>query len=141
MERMDEARARAFLGEGTRTATFATVRPDGRPHATPVWYAPDGADLVFTSWHETVKVRNVRANPRVALVVQDPEPPYYYVAVDGTAEVIDDLDECRRISTLLGAKYMGADRAAEFGARNGVPGELVVRVHPRSIHGFAKVAD
>jgi hypothetical protein len=47
---------------------------------------------------------------------------------------------CRRISTLLGAKYMGADRAEEFGRRNGVAGELVVRVKPTRIHGFLRVA-
>jgi hypothetical protein len=48
---------------------------------------------------------------------------------------------CRRISTTLGAKYMGADRAEEFGRRNGVEGELVVRIGPTRIHGFSRVAD
>ena len=42
---------------------------------------------------------------------------------------------CVEISTLLGAKYMGADRAEEFGRRNGVPGELVVRVRPTHVYG------
>ncbi|TMF34816.1 MAG: PPOX class F420-dependent oxidoreductase, partial [Chloroflexi bacterium] len=48
--------------------------------------------------------------------------------------------QCRNISTLLGAKYMGADRAEEFGKRNGVEGELVVRVRPTKVHGKSKVA-
>jgi PPOX class probable F420-dependent enzyme len=138
---MTDEEARAFLGEGQRTATFSSVRADGRPHATPTWYTFDGDDIVFTSWHTTVKVANVRVNPNVALVVQDPEPPYTYVEVEGTAEVLDDLSECRRIATLLGAKYMGADRAEEFGARNGVAGELVMRIHPSRLHGFARVAE
>ncbi len=140
MDRMTDEQARAFLREGSRPATFSSVRPDGRPHAVPTWYALDGEDIVFTTWHTTVKAANIRRDPRVAIVVQDPEPPYDYVSVEGEAELIDDLDRCRRISTVLGAKYMGAERAEEFGKRNGVEGELVVRVRPTRIHGFLRVA-
>jgi PPOX class probable F420-dependent enzyme len=138
---MTAAEAKAFLDRGSRTATFATVRPDGRPHAVPTWYIRDGDDFVFTTWHTSVKARNLRTDGRAALVVQDPEPPYDYVTVEGRAEILDDLAECRRIATALGAKYMGADQAEAFGARNGVPGELVVRLHPTRIHGFAKIAE
>jgi hypothetical protein len=47
----------------------------------------------------------------------------------------------RRVATLLGGRYMGADRAAEFGARNGVPGELVIRVRPERTIAQADIAD
>jgi PPOX class probable F420-dependent enzyme len=137
---MTDEQARAFLEQGSRPATFASVRQDGRPHAVPTWYAVEGSDIVFTTWHTTVKAANLRHDRRVSMVVQDPEPPYDYVSVEGEAELIDDLGMCRRISTLLGAKYMGADRAEEFGRRNGVEGELVVRVRPTRIHGFSRVA-
>jgi PPOX class probable F420-dependent enzyme len=136
---MTEAQARAFLAEGRRTAVFATVRPDGRPHAVPVWYVPDGEGYAFTTWHETVKARNVARNDAIALVVQDDRPPFDYVLVEGRAELIDDLDECYRLASVLGAKYMGVERAEEFARRNGVPGELVVRIHPLRIHGFIGV--
>ena len=75
-----------------------------------------------------------------AFLAKGSPPPYDYAAVEGDAELIDDLEMCRRISTVLGAKYMGADRAEEFGRRNGVEGELVVRVRPTRIHGFRQVA-
>jgi PPOX class probable F420-dependent enzyme len=140
VHKMSDEDAWAFLREGSRTATFASVRPNGLPHATPTWYAVDGNEVVFTTWHETVKAANIRAHPSVVVLVQDPEPPYAYVAVEGEARLIDDLAQCRAISTLLGAKYMGADRAEEFGKRNGVEGELVVRVRPTKIHGQANVA-
>jgi PPOX class probable F420-dependent enzyme len=120
---------------------FSSLRADGRPHAVPTWYAVDGDELVFTTWHSTVKAANLRRDPRVTVVVQDPEPPYDYVSVEGEARLIDDLRECRQISTVLGAKYMGRDRAEEFGARNGVEGELVVRIRPTRIHGVRGVAD
>ncbi len=139
MERINEAGAWAFLREGSRPAVFASVRPDGRPHAVPTWYAIDDGERVFTTWHTTVKADNIRRDPRVSVVVQDPEPPYDYVTVE-RALLFDDLTECRRISTILGAKYMGGDRADEFGARNGVEGELVVRVRATRAHGFREVA-
>lgn len=141
MHRMTEDEAWAFLREGSRPSVFASLRADGRPHAVPTWYAVDDDHLVFTTWHTTVKAANLRRDPRVTLVVQDPAPPYDYVSVDGEAELIDDLPQCRSISTLLGAKYMGADRAEEFGKRNGVEGELVVRVRPTRLHGVRGVAD
>jgi len=129
-----------FLREGQMTATFASVRADGRPHAVPTWYAVDGDEVVFTTWHSTVKAANIRKRPEVVVVVQDPAPPYSYVSIEGVARLIDDLGQCRQISTQLGAKYMGADRAEEFGKRNGVPGELVVRVRPTKVFGEADVA-
>ena len=140
VDKMSDADAWAFLREGARTATFASVRPDGTPHAVPTWYAVDGDELTFTTWHTTVKVANIRQRPAVVLVVQDPEPPYSYVSVEGEARLIDDLEQCRRVSTLLGGRYMGEDRAEEFGRRNGVPGELVVRIRPTRIFGEANVA-
>ena len=137
---MTEDEAWAFLETGDRPAVFASVRADGRPHVVPTWYAVEGRTIVFTTWHTTVKASNLRHDGRVAMTIQDPVPPYDYVALEGTAELIDDLADCRAISTRLGAKYMGADRAEEFGKRNGVAGELVVRVTPTRIHGFRGVA-
>lgn len=95
---------------------------------------------MFTTWHTTVKAANIRMRAAVVVVVQDPAPPYSYVSIEGEARLIDDLDQCRRISTQLGAKYMGVERAEEFGKRNGVPGELVVRVRPTKVFGEADVA-
>lgn len=140
VHKMSDEDAWAFLRTGARPASFASIRADGRPHAVPTWYAVDDEEIVFTTWHTTVKAANIRAHPSVVVLVQDPEPPYAYVSVEGEARLIDDLVLCREISTRLGAKYMGEDRAEEFGKRNGVEGELVVRVRPTKVHGQANVA-
>lgn len=140
MRRMTDDEIWDFLMTGSRPAVFASIRPDGRPHAVPTWFTVDGRELVFTTWHETVKAANLRRDPRVTVVVQDPEPPYDYVSVEGDAELIDDLGECRRIATELGRKYMGPDQAEAFGERNGVEGELVVRIRPTRIFGHMEVA-
>jgi PPOX class probable F420-dependent enzyme len=138
--KMSRAEAWQFLTTGQMTATFASVRADGRPHAVPTRYAVDDDEIVFTTGETTVKAANIRQRPSVVVVVQDPAPPYNYVSIEGQARLIDDLPQCRDVSTRLGAKYMGEDRAEEFGRRNGVPGELVVRVRPTKVFGEANVA-
>jgi hypothetical protein len=56
------------------------------------------------------------------------------VQIQGTATVSEDPGELVRTATVIGARYMGADRAEEFGRRNGVPGELVVRLRPAKVN-------
>jgi hypothetical protein len=53
---------------------------------------------------------------------------YSYVLIEGTVSLLDDAGAVRRWATDIGARYMGADRAEEFGARNGAPGELLARL-------------
>lgn len=126
---MTDDEVRSFLLDGpARPAVLATRRPDGRPHAAPVWYDLSGDDVVFNTGVDTVKGRNLRHDPRVSLVVQDDRAPFSFVMLEGVASTSDDLDEVRRWAGRIGGRYMGAERAAEYGERNGVPGELLVRV-------------
>jgi PPOX class probable F420-dependent enzyme len=127
---MDDDRRRTFLAHGTRTAKLATTRADGRPHVAPVWFVLDGDDLVLTTAATSAKGRTLARDPRVALVVDDDTPPFAFVLVEGTAELSTDPEELLRWATRIGARYMGEDRAEEFGRRNGVAGELLVRIHP-----------
>ncbi len=55
--------------------------------------------------------------------------------------IIDDLEEVRRWAAVIGGRYMGADRAEEYGARNGVPGELLIRMTVAHTVSAADVAD
>jgi len=137
---MTRPEIREFLTTGTRTAKVATVRADGRPHVAPVWFILDGDDLLFTTGAETLKGKALRRDPRVALCVEDDEPPFAFVVVNGEASLSTDLDELLRAATRIGARYMGDDRAEEFGRRNAVPGELVVRVTPSSVVAQKDVA-
>jgi PPOX class probable F420-dependent enzyme len=135
----------AFLGEGTRTGHAATVRADGRAHVAPIWFVPDGPpdDLVilFTTNEETVKGRNLRRDQRMSLSVDDPLPLYSFVVVEGTVSLSDDLALVRDIATRCGGRYMGADRAESYGARNAVPGELAVRLTPSRVVSARDLAD
>ncbi len=117
-----------FLMHGTRTAKVATTINGGQPHVMPVWFVLDGKDLVFTTAARSVKGRNLRRDPRIALVVDDDVAPYAFVHIRGRATLSEDMDELLRFATEIGGRYMGPDRAEEFGRRNAVPGELLVRV-------------
>ena len=140
---MSEAEVRSFLTAlPARTAKLATVRADGRPHIAPVWYdVDDDGSLVFNTGESTVKGRNMRREPRVSLCVDDDRPPFSFVVVEGVAEISDDLDEVRRWASRLGGRYMGAERAEEYGSRNGVAGELLVRVRPERVVSAVDLAD
>lgn len=129
MRNMTHEEAIEFLSTGTRTGKLATVRANGRAHVTPIWFVVDEDDLVFNTWHTSAKAKHLAKDPRASLVVDLEEAPYAYVLVEGTVDISRDLDEIKRFATRIGARYMGEDRAEDFGARNGVEGELLVRLH------------
>jgi PPOX class probable F420-dependent enzyme len=141
MHLMTPDETRAFLLAGTRTAALATVRADGRPHVAPVWFTLDGDDLLFNTGEDTVKGANLRRDGRVALMVDDEEPPFAFVSIEGDVSLSDDLDTMRYWATRIAARYMGEDQAEAYGKRNAVPGELLVRVHPTKIVAIKGVAD
>ena len=104
---------------------------------------PDAAigDLVFNTGSDTVKGHNLARDPRVALCVDDDTPPFTFAIVEGTATLSEDPDELRHWAAVIGGHYMGDDRGEAYGARNGVPGELLVRLRPTRITASARVAD
>jgi PPOX class probable F420-dependent enzyme len=137
---MTSEQVRSFISYGTRTAKVATVMKNGQPHVMPVWFVLDGLEIVFTTGANTVKGRNLQRDPRLALVVEDDEPPFAFVHVRGRVTLDEDLEDLLRFATAIGSRYMGEDRAKEFGKRNAVPGELLVRVTPERVIAEADVA-
>lgn len=138
---MTDDERRAFLMEGTRTGKVAWVSPQGNVHVAPIWFVLDGDDVCFTTHADSAKGRAFREGTRLSLVVDDQAPPYSYVKVDGTVQLSEDPDELLALATRIGGRYMGEERAEEFGRRNGVPGELVVRLVPTRLSAPAGVAD
>ncbi|MFC8660874.1 MULTISPECIES: PPOX class F420-dependent oxidoreductase [Streptomyces] len=139
--KMTDEEWRAFVSNGTRTGKLSTVRADGSPHVAPIWFLLDGDDLVFNTAKTTVKGRNLARDGRVAVCVDDDRPPFAYVVLQGRARISEDLDELRLWAGRIGGRYMGEERAEEFGARNGVPGELLVRVRIEKVLAEGGVAN
>ena len=110
-----------FVMTGTRTGKLAVTLRDGRPYVTPIWFVLDGDDVVLTTGSTSVKNRVLRRDPRVSLCVDDENPPYSFVVISGEATISEDPDQLLHWATVLGSRYMGAERGAEYGARNGCP--------------------
>ena len=131
----------SFLSAGTRTGMLGYVAADGRPLVAPVWFVVDDGQLVFNTGRDTSKGRALERDSRVVICVDDPQPPYSFVQVQGLASVSDEPGDVLDVATRTGARYMGADRADEFGRRNSGPGELVVRVRPTKVVAGFDISD
>lgn len=144
MQKMTPEEYRAFMLDTVRTGKIATVREDGRPHVVPIWFDLDGDDLIFTTWHTSIKAYNLGRDGRVSICVDDERPPFAFVLIDGTASMTtyeDNPEVFLRWATRIGGRYMGQDKAEAFGKRNAVPGELLVRVKPSKINAQKGISD
>lgn len=135
---MTDAQWRAFVSEGTRTGKVATAGP---PHVVPVWFVLDGDDAVFTTGKETVKGRRLARDNRAAMCVDDEHPPFSFAMLRGRATLSEDLDDMRHWAIRIGVRYMGEEAGAAFGARNAVPGEMLVRLRVEHVTAFADLTD
>jgi PPOX class probable F420-dependent enzyme len=81
---------------------LSTVRPDGRPHAMPVWAVWLGDAVWFSSSVRSRKIRNLRANAACTITTEDGRAP---VVLDGTAEIVTDPDRIREFLDATNAKY------------------------------------
>jgi pyridoxine/pyridoxamine 5'-phosphate oxidase len=88
----------------------ATVRPDGRPHAMPVWGVWLDGRLWFSSSLASRKARNLAGDPRCTLTTDDAQNP---VVVDGEAERVVDAQGIAAFVAAVNAKY-DADVTVEF---------------------------
>jgi PPOX class probable F420-dependent enzyme len=122
-----------FLSTGTRTGKLAWTSADGRPLVAPVWFVVEDGCIVFNTGKDTAKGRALARDPRASLCVDLEEPPYGFVQVQGRTELSEEPADLVRTAAAIGGRYMGRDRAEEFGRRNGVPGELVVRLRPDKV--------
>src|SRR3978361_1085915 len=125
MASLSEPDVRAFLSHGTRTGKLGWTARDGRPLVAPIWFLLEGegedGTLMFNTGAGTAKGRALAHDPRGARCVGPEETPFAFVQVQGTGTLTSDPDELLRTATALGARYMGEDRATEFGERNAVP--------------------
>ena len=92
--------------------SFATVRPDGSPHVTPIWYEYDNGQFYFFVGAATVKARNLQGDQRVALCIATHDEPYEYVVAEGTCEVLREQVAPRIRS--ISVRYRGQERGDRF---------------------------
>lgn len=118
----------AFLAE-PHIAVVASSGPTGKPHAMPVWYAWRSGKLLFHTGADSKKMRNLRTNPRLSVVVDSKVAPYKAVVIEGRArESAGDLI----LATEIAVHYLGEKLGPRYVEQSGGPGTLVT-VEPEKI--------
>ena len=100
-----DSKTEAFL-KGTYFGKIATIRKDGSPHVTPIWYMLDQGKLIVNTTTDRVKYRNIKRDPRVSFVVDDGYP---YVMIQGKARIATERDSLKDIETLA-IRYTGEEK-------------------------------
>jgi PPOX class probable F420-dependent enzyme len=100
------AEQQAFL-DNPYVGVITTLRADGSPHSTVVWVERSDGDLSFNTATGRAKPRHIERDPRVSLMVVDPQNPMKWVAVTGPASITTD-DADPQIDRLA-KKYLGKD--------------------------------
>jgi PPOX class probable F420-dependent enzyme len=134
---MSTSEVQEFLEAGTRTAKVATVRADGTPHVVPVWFCLDDDELVFTTSSRSVKARNLRRDPHVAVTVDEERVPFAFVTIADLATCLLQPEDLLGWTTRIARRYVGESRADEIGRRNYELDDLLVRIPITSGRGFA----
>ncbi|MFD8258226.1 PPOX class F420-dependent oxidoreductase [Streptomyces griseoluteus] len=110
-----------------------TIQPDGSPQMSPVWVKRDGDDVLISTTAGRRKEKNLRRDPRVTVVVLDPENPYEYAEIRGSAELTTEGGQA--LIDELSMKYTGK-KYAEFNPASADDAErVVVRITPRKVVG------
>lgn len=128
MAEMTRSEAIDFLAAGTRTGHLATASGSGTPHVAPIWFVVDGDDLVFTTQRGSVKGRNLRANPRAALTVDEATYPYHFVIVKGPVQAVESAPDLLHWTTRIAERYVPEGMADKYGTRNAAEGEMLCRL-------------
>jgi PPOX class probable F420-dependent enzyme len=124
-----------------RTGKLAVIRADGSPHVAPVWVDLDGDQIAFMTSADTIKGKSILRDGRVAMCFDDEQPPFSFVTVSGTTTTSTDPADLLYWAVRIAARYMGADLAEQFGRRNAVSPEMVVRLTPTTVAAKVDVAD
>lgn len=119
------AKARQLLDAPVHAA-LGTLGPDGSPQLSTMWVTREGDQLLFSTLAGRQKTRNIRRDPRVSVLLWDPERPVSSVEIRGSAEIVDDPDS---LIDTLSVQYSGQP----FGAEPAEHVRVVLRVTPSKV--------
>ncbi|WP_327112115.1 PPOX class F420-dependent oxidoreductase [Streptomyces sp. NBC_01341] len=114
-------------------ATLATIQPDGSPQLSVTWLGRDGDDLLVSTTVGRRKEKNLRADPRVSVMINPPNAPYTYAEVRGSAVLTTEGGQ--ELIDVLSRKYTGKAYADFNPASHEDAERVVVRITPRKVVG------
>ena len=119
---------RKFLDETANVGIATTLREDGSPHATVVWVDVEDGKASFNTARGRAKVKHLERDPRASVLMVDPDNPFRWVAVSGTAELTEEGADAQ--IDKLAKKYLGKD---EYPWRKPEEQRVKVRITPEHI--------
>jgi PPOX class probable F420-dependent enzyme len=135
---IDVSEQQHALLKRSRNAVLVTVGPDGSPHAGPVWYLWDGAEVRISTPRTTKKVRDIELDPRVALCVDD-QVAGEYLTLYGHAAIVAD-ERVTELTWPLLLAYLHPDEAAARWDRINADGSrVVILMRPARVSGRQQV--
>jgi PPOX class probable F420-dependent enzyme len=117
MPPLSAAEREDFLQQPGILCRIATIKPGGAPHVTPVWFIYEAGAIHVTPRAESAWLAHLRADPRVALVIDDQLHPYRKVTVEGVAEFVHDTgedDAWRDLYRRIACRYVPAEGAERY---------------------------
>jgi nitroimidazol reductase NimA-like FMN-containing flavoprotein (pyridoxamine 5'-phosphate oxidase superfamily) len=124
----------AFLNEAP-VARLCSMNPDGTIHIAAVYFKYDNGDLLIGTQEVTHKVRNIKHNPNVTVLIDNQAPPWKGVLIYGEAELDYEDVVAKRISIF--ERYMPAENARKLAAdlaNSYTP--VVIRVKPKRMTSY-----
>ena len=126
----------ADLLTGPVYISFITVMPDGQPQVTPVWANYDGTHVKVNSALGRQKDKNIRANPKVAVLAVDPQNAFRWIEVRGTVEEMSEAEGVAHINELA-KLYVGNDDYYSFNPdAKGKETRVVYKIKPTKVNAF-----
>jgi PPOX class probable F420-dependent enzyme len=107
----------SFLSQPGILCRIATIKPDGAPHVTPVWYIYEDGQVFITPRARSTWLANIRRDPRIAVTIDEEASPYRKVTLEGAANIVHDLgedDAWRDLYRRIARRYVPADGAERY---------------------------
>lgn len=124
----------AFINKN-KWGVVTTLRRDGSPTSSVIFYARDGDDLLFSTTKDRLKAKTVQGDPRIALAILDEGAPFGYVTVEGTA-IVEEGNLVANHVLINKAMRGGAFTPPEgFEERLRNDGRVIIRVRAERVHG------
>lgn len=143
MPGLSDDEVRAWLA-GPNIARLGTINDDGSPRVTALWYLAEvDGTIILNTYDDNVHVRNLRRDPRAALLIDSGDQPYRSVHFNGTAQVSDEAAHAEEIGRLYERYLAGADAATAYGRQLVAGGKRIsIRFTPERRHSidFGKLA-
>jgi len=122
------------LLDGPAVAVLTTLFASGEPHSTVMWFrfADDVVRMIAPA--SALKARHIANDPRVSVVVTDPENPYAYVTVRGQASLVRDDAAARAELRRVAAHYIG-ERADSYVDSLSAEPRVLIEIHATRVSG------